>query len=75
MTSAPQPAERLPVAIDEAAVDEAIAACRGDMRATVKALLLAGQVLEEQVEEARRGASAGFLRIRPLRGTDDAAGN
>jgi len=73
MTSAPQPAEREPVAIDDAAVDEAIAACRGDMRATIKALLLAGQDLEEQVEKARCLASAGYLRCRPSRERADAA--
>ena len=67
MTSALQPAEREPVAIDEAAVDEAIAVCRGDMRATIKALLLAGLALEEQVEHALRRTSAGYLRSRPSR--------
>jgi hypothetical protein len=39
----------------EAAVDQAIAACGGDMRATIKALILANEFLEASV-------STGYIR-------------
>ena len=38
----------------EAAVDQAIAACGGDLRATIRALVVASDFLKWQVEDLRR---------------------
>jgi len=46
----------------EAHVDAAIAACGGDPRATIKALLVANAYLENQVEQLVGQASAGYIR-------------
>ncbi|WP_091892219.1 hypothetical protein [Bradyrhizobium sp. Rc2d] len=43
----------------EAAVDEAIAACGGDMRATIRALIVANEFLEKELETQ---VSRGFMR-------------
>ena len=43
----------------EAAADQAIAACGGDAREAVKALLIANEFLEREVEEK---VSHGYLR-------------
>ncbi|UPK19146.1 hypothetical protein [Bradyrhizobium sp. 131] len=48
----------------EAAADQAIAACGGDAREAVKALLVANCFLETQVEELRASVSAGYSRRR-----------
>jgi hypothetical protein len=56
-TTAPNPqsdAEQL-----EAAADQAIAACGGDAREAVKALLVANEFLEREIEEK---VSRGYLR-------------
>ncbi len=39
--------------------------CGGDARAAVRALLIAGQFLERELEEARQEASWGYIRGRP----------
>jgi hypothetical protein len=52
--SAPPDADRL-----EASVDQAIAACGGDMRATIRALILANEFLEH---ELRTKVSQGYTR-------------
>ena len=62
-----------PVAITDDDVDEAILACGGDVRATIKALLIASQFVETQLEEARREASWGYIRARPSRRAGDAS--
>ena len=41
----------------EAAVDRAIAACGGDMRSTIRALLVANDYLESEVGELMKGVS------------------
>jgi len=46
----------------EADVDAAIAACGGDPRATIKALIVANAYLENQVEQLVGQASAGYIR-------------
>jgi hypothetical protein len=46
----------------EAATDEAIAACGGDARDAVKALIVANEFLEAQVEELRADVSKGYAR-------------
>jgi len=73
MTSEPAPAEREAVSIGEDDIDEAILACGGDVRATIKALLIAGQFMEQQLDEARQEASWGYIRARPSRRVRDAA--
>lgn len=70
MPSEPVPADEDPFAVLEAEVDQAIAACDGDLRATVRALLIGQAYLEAQIEVARREASHGFVRGRPSRWAD-----
>ena len=47
----------------EDAVDAAIQACDGDLRATIRALILANAFLEREVANS---VSAGFVRRRKL---------
>jgi len=49
----------------EVAVDEAIAACGGDLRAALKALLIANEFLEHQLESISVQVSNGYARGRP----------
>ena len=49
---------------DDAACDEAIAACGGDTRATIKALLIANEFLEQALDQAQMAISAGYRRGR-----------
>ena len=46
----------------EAAAEEAIAACDGDARATVAALLAANAELEQQVSRLTSRVSSGYAR-------------
>jgi hypothetical protein len=46
----------------EAAIDQAIAACGGNARDAVKALIVANEFLEAQVEELRADVSNGYAR-------------
>lgn len=48
----------------EAAVDEAIAACDGDLRATIRALIVANQYLETEVGELMKAVSHAYTRGR-----------
>jgi hypothetical protein len=48
----------------EAAVDEAITACGGDMRATIRALLVANDYLESEVSELMKAVSHAYVRGR-----------
>ncbi|MDR6952698.1 hypothetical protein J2X65_002057 [Ancylobacter sp. 3268] len=73
MPSEQQPAEREPIVISETDVEEAIATCGGDARATVMALLIGQQFLEAELEKARQEASWGYVRGRPSRRLKDAA--
>jgi hypothetical protein len=62
MSSAPNPqsdADQL-----EAAADEAIAACGGDAREAVKALIVANAFLETELEKLRAAVSMGYARGR-----------
>jgi len=60
-----QPAETNPVSesarLDNAA-DQAIAACNGDMRSTIRALILANEFLEFEVSELMKAVSRGYPR-------------
>jgi tagatose-1,6-bisphosphate aldolase len=48
----------------EVAADQAIAACAGDAREALKALIVANGFLEAQVEDLRASISAGYSRGR-----------
>jgi hypothetical protein len=48
----------------ETAADQAIAACGGDAREAVKALIVANDFLEAQIEQLRAAVSAGYSRRR-----------
>jgi len=45
----------------EAAVDEAIAACGGDVRSTIRALIVANNFLESEVSELKKAVSHAYL--------------
>ena len=48
----------------EAAVDQAIAACGGDMRSTIRALIVANDDLETEVGELMKAVSRAHARGR-----------
>ena len=48
----------------EAAVDQAIAVCGGDRRATVRALIVANNFLESEVAELKKAVSHAYTRGR-----------
>jgi hypothetical protein len=48
----------------EAAVDQTIAACNGDMRATVRALILTNNFLECEMGELKKAISQAYVRRR-----------
>jgi hypothetical protein len=63
MSAIPQPS--VPAVDDlEGAADRAIAACGGDAREAVKALLVAVDFLEAQADELRAAVSRGYSRGR-----------
>ncbi|MBV9559959.1 MAG: hypothetical protein JOY90_05780 [Bradyrhizobium sp.] len=48
----------------EMAVDQAIAACGGDKRATIRALIVANNYLEEEAAELMKAVSQAYRRGR-----------
>lgn len=48
----------------EESVDQALAACDGDVRATIRALIVANQYLESEVAELMKSVSHGYARGR-----------
>ena len=48
----------------EASVDQAIAACGGDMRSTSRALIVANEFLESDVTELMKAVSNAYVRGR-----------
>ena len=48
----------------ETAVDQAIAACGGDTRATIRALIVANEYLESEVGELMKAVSHAYARGR-----------
>ena len=48
----------------EAAVEQAISACGGDMRATIRALIVANEYLETEVGELMKAVSHAYARGR-----------
>lgn len=63
MTSLPKPDDRDDAGL-EAAVEQAIAACGGDLRATVRALVVANNYLENEVAELMKAVSHAYARGR-----------
>ena len=63
MSSEPQPnaqgADEL-----ETAIDQAIATCGGDMRATIRTLIVANNYLESEVGELMKAVSHAYVRGR-----------
>jgi len=51
-------------ALHEAEVDEAIATCGGDVRAALRATLIANAYLEAEIERLTESISIGFARGR-----------
>jgi hypothetical protein len=60
MSSAPNPQSDADAL--EAAADQAIAACGGDPREAVKALIVANHFLETDLEKLRAAVSTGYAR-------------
>lgn len=61
--------------VSEALVDEAVALCRGDLRATVRALL-AGQIsMERRLQAIHSHVSAGYVRRGPPPVADTPSGS
>jgi len=48
----------------EIATDQAIAACDGDLRATVQALIVANSLLQAELNDVCAAASKGYVRGR-----------
>ena len=48
----------------EAAVDQAIAACGGDMRSTIRTLIVANEYLESEASELMKAVSHAYTRGR-----------
>jgi hypothetical protein len=48
----------------EAAVDQAIAACGGDSRAAVRALIVANNFLESEIADLKKAVSHAYTRGR-----------
>ena len=48
----------------ETSVDQAIAACGGDLRSTIRALIVANQYLESEVGELMKAVSHAYARGR-----------
>jgi len=48
----------------EQAVEQAIVACGGDLRATIRALILANEYLEGEVGELMKAVSQAYVRGR-----------
>jgi DNA anti-recombination protein RmuC len=46
----------------EAAVEQAIAVCDGDMRAAVRALIVANNFLESEISELKKAVSHAYTR-------------
>ena len=48
----------------EAAIDQAIAACDGNLRATIRALIVANNFLESEIGELMKAVSHAYTRGR-----------
>jgi hypothetical protein len=54
----------------EVAIDQAIAACGGDMRSAIRSLIIANEFLEHEVKELFVAVSKGYARGRHSRTPD-----
>ena len=61
LSSQPKPEETAEL---ESAIDQAISACGGDMRATIRALIVANEYLETEVGELMKAVSHAYARGR-----------
>lgn len=59
-----EPAQKLPSDHYEQACDQAIAMCNGSMRGTIKALIMANEYLEAELQELQAAVSKGYARAR-----------
>jgi hypothetical protein len=57
----------------ERACDQAIAMCDGNLRSTIKALIMANEYLEMELQELRAAISSGCAPLRPEHADSDAA--
>lgn len=64
MSSDPQPITSQDGDGLDAAVDQAVAACNGDTRATIRALIIANEYLESEVGELMKAVSHAYTRGR-----------
>jgi len=48
----------------ETAIDQAVAECGGDLRATIRALIVANNYLESEVSELMKAVSHAYVRGR-----------
>ena len=63
MSSQRQPNDTDDTGLEEA-VEQAIAACGGDLRATIRALIVANNYLEDEVAELMKAVSHAYTRGR-----------
>jgi hypothetical protein len=64
MSSDPQPITSQDGDGLESSVDQAISACGGDTRATIRALIVANEYLESEVSELMKAVSHAYTRGR-----------
>jgi stage V sporulation protein SpoVS len=64
MPHCPAPDSSQDAVLLEAAADQAIAACGGNMREAIKALIVANDFLETEVTELMRAVSQAYVRGR-----------
>jgi hypothetical protein len=64
MPHCPAPDSSQDAVLLEAAADQAISACGGDMREAIKALIVANDFLETEVAELMRAVSLAYVRGR-----------
>jgi len=63
----PEPAPQSESERLDAAADQAIAACGGDLRSTIRSLIIANEFLIHEVEELMVAVSKGYSRGRHRR--------
>jgi hypothetical protein len=56
----------------EQACDQAIAMCNGSTRGAIKALIMANEFLEAELQELQAAVSRGFARQAPVKDGDGA---
>ncbi len=62
MSAAPEPNSQTEMERLDATADQAIAACGGDVRSTIRALILANEYLEFENGQLAQAISKGYLR-------------